>query len=93
MSRKTGATIRRSADKTSSLSLDAEFVLVIAACLVVHVAVIALILNTLDPVHPLFFIAAVQAGVVVLARHIGRMLHAASRQLSSVPPAPESTTA
>lgn len=93
MSRKTGSTTPRSGDKTGWLGRDAEFVLVIAACLVVHVALIVLILNTLDPLHPLLLVAAVQAGLVVLARHIGRLLHAASSQLSAVPPAPETTTA
>jgi len=85
---KTGSTVPRSADSISPTSIDAEFALVITACLIVHVALIVLLVGTWDQFarHSLVFVAAGEAALVVLARHIGRALRAASSQFSTAPP-------
>ena len=95
MRRKTASMVSQATDRAAPLGTDADFALVIAACLVVHVALIALLLNTWDELaeHPFLFVAGAQVGFVLLARYIGRVLHAASSQLSTVPRSAETTTA
>ncbi len=95
MSGKTVSTVPRSAGYAGPISIDAEFGLVITACLIVHVALVVLLLSTWDQfaMHPVLFLVVGEAALVVLARQIGRALRAASSQFSTVPQSVDTTTA